>query len=444
MARRSTVWPFALKSLAFSSRRNGLLAIEAATAEGIVAHRCAAQSSSSWFSTLTSTSSQPLPSPTKPPTVGFVGLGAMGSRIALNLCREFPLIACDSSRAALDSFVAAAEAATEAAAAAAESRSSPPGRSVVTPALSVSELFQKNDGGSPPAAVLTSLPSPAAVREVWLGEEGLIRRAASAAAAAAASAAGNGEETPSAAVTLVELSTIAPQTALELSAAVDKENKTSRSSSSPSPLRFLSAPVSGGTAAAEKATLTVLAGGATSSLEAASRFLRAVSSRVVHVGEKPGDGDAAKLANNLALAIQMASVSEALALASLLAPHSLSPQRMIDVLNLCSGRCWSSEVYPPLPELRNDYKGGFAAALMLKDLKLAREAAAEAARKRKNSTSCSSISAPASSSSSSSSTSSSLTPLGDAAAVAYLSCPPSEDFSSVFRHFYGGGGKARK
>jgi 3-hydroxyisobutyrate dehydrogenase len=89
-------------------------------------------------------------------------------------------------------------------------------------------------------------------------------------------------------------------------------------------------------------------------------------------------------------------------------------------LNQCSGRCWSSEAYPPLPELRNDYRGGFAASLMLKDLALARDAAAEAARK-------------------SSSFSSSWTPLGDAAAVAYRACPGSDDFSSVFRHFYGGG-----
>jgi 3-hydroxyisobutyrate dehydrogenase-like beta-hydroxyacid dehydrogenase len=379
----------------------------------LVAGRCFASSSNNSPSPTFPTSSSP--QKTQPGVVGFVGLGAMGSRIALNLSRSFPLVACDTSQAAVNAFIASA-----AAAAAAGYPPSPPHS--IAPARSVAQLFEKaselqEEGARQlsPAAVLTSLPSAAAVRAAWLGEEGLIRRAA---AAASRGRGAGGEATGKrGVVALVELSTIEPRTALELSAAVDKENETS----SPSPLlRFLSAPVSGGTAAAEEGTLAVLAGGPASSLRAAAPFLAPFSSRVLHAGSAPGDGDAAKLANNLALAIQMASVAEALSLASLLAPGSLTPRRMVEILNQCSGRCWSSETYPPLPELRNDYRGGFAASLMLKDLALARDAAAEAARK-------------------SSSFSSSWTPLGDAAAVAYRVCPGSDDFSSVFRHFYGGG-----
>ena len=360
----------------------------------------------------------------------------MGSRIAVNLSRAFPLVACDSSHAAVNAFIAAAAASTS---------SEKPPRHALAPALSVPELFEKAaelQGGErrhPPAAILTSLPSPAAVRDVWLGEKGLIRRAAAAAAAAAsapssaAAAAASRSKGASergseerGAVALIELSTIEPQTAIELSAAVEKENEALSPSSSSPLLRFLSAPVSGGTAAAERGTLTALAGGPASSLRAASPFLAPLSSRVIHAGTGPGDGDAAKLANNLALAVQMASVAEALALAARLAPRSLTPERMLEVLNACSGRCWSSEAYPPLPGLRDEYRGGFAASLMLKDLALAKEAAAREG-------------SPTLLSSSASGAPPSPTPLGDAAAVAYRSCPGSEDFSSVFRHFYGGG-----
>ena len=374
------------------------------------------------ISSSSSTSTSPSQTQTQPGVVGFVGLGAMGSRIALNLSRAFLLVACDTSQAAVNAFVAAA-------AASASPAGNPRPRPSVASARSVSELFERAaelQGGQAggrrraPAAVMTSLPSPVAVRDVWLGEKGLIRQAA------AAASRGEATDKKGVVVALVELSTIDPETALELSAAVERENKRLTPSFA-SPLRFLSAPVSGGTAAAEEGTLTVLAGGPASSLRAASRFLAPFSSRVMHAGDGPGDGDAAKLANNLALAIQMASVAEALSLASLLSP-GLTPKKMIEILNQCSGRCWSSDAYPPLPELRNDYKGGFSTSLMLKDLHLAKEAAAEAGRKSSTSSSSSTDSAAPSS-----------TPLADAVAVAYRSCPGSDDFSSVFRHFYGGG-----
>ena len=453
MAPYSKTWSHMLGRLV-SSSRNEFSAERASS----IARRFVASSSSSHHSTTFSTSTSSS-SPQNNQLVGFIGLGAMGSRIAVNLSRAFPLIACDSSQAAVDAFMAAAAADADDDATAEKT----PPRHALASALSVPELFEKaaklreESARLPPpplAAVLTSLPSPAAVRGVWLGEQGLIRRAGAAAASAAAIAAaaasrrtskgaseqGSEKKDSGAVFSLVELSTIEPQTALELSAAVEKENKRysssalSSSSSSPPPpppllLRFLSAPVSGGTAAAERGKLTVIAGGPDASLRAAGPFLSPFSSRVIHAGADPGDGDAAKLANNIALAVQMASVAEALSLAALLAPRSLTPAKMLGVLNECSGRCWSSEAYPPLPELRDEYRGGFAASLMLKDLNLAKEAA------RKKKSTFSSDSAP----SSDDAPSPTPTPMGDAAAVAYRSCPGSEDFSSVFRHFYGEG-----
>ena len=144
----------------------------------LVARRCFASSSNNSPSPTFPTSSSP--QKTQPGVVGFVGLGAMGSRIALNLSRSVPLVACDTSQAAVNAFIASA------AAAAAGYPPSPPHS--IAPARSVAQLFEKaselqEEGARQlsPAAVLTSLPSAAAVRAAWLGEEGLIRRAAAAA-----------------------------------------------------------------------------------------------------------------------------------------------------------------------------------------------------------------------------------------------------------------------
>ncbi|MEQ8449286.1 MAG: 3-hydroxyisobutyrate dehydrogenase [Nitratireductor sp.] len=140
------------------------------------------------------------------------------------------------------------------------------------------------------------------------------------------------------------------------------------------------APVSGGTAGAAAGTLTFMAGGADAAFAGAEPILEPMAGRVVHCGG-PGAGQAAKICNNMILGISMIGVSEAFVLAEKL---GLSHQALFDVASTSSGQCWSITSYCPVPgpvpasPANKDYKPGFAAALMLKDLRLAQEAAAAA------------------------------------------------------------------
>ena len=140
------------------------------------------------------------------------------------------------------------------------------------------------------------------------------------------------------------------------------------------------APVSGGTGGAKGATLTFMCGGTGEAFAAAKPVLEAMGKRIVHCGEA-GAGQAAKICNNMILAISMIGVSEAFTLAEKL---GLSHQALFDVASTSSGQCWSITNYCPVPgpvpasPANNGYKPGFAAALMLKDLKLSQEAASAA------------------------------------------------------------------
>ena len=142
----------------------------------------------------------------------------------------------------------------------------------------------------------------------------------------------------------------------------------------------LDAPVSGGVGGAEAATLTFMCGGAKEAFDKARPILEAMGKRVVHCGEA-GAGQAAKICNNMMLGISMIGVCEAFVLAEKL---GLSPQALFEVASSSSGQCWSLTNYCPVPgpvpnaPSNNGYKAGFASALMLKDLKLAQEAAAAA------------------------------------------------------------------
>jgi len=137
------------------------------------------------------------------------------------------------------------------------------------------------------------------------------------------------------------------------------------------------APVSGGVGGAKGATLTFMAGGDARAFAAAKPILEAMGKKIVHCGEA-GAGQAAKICNNMILGISMIGVSEAFALAEKL---GLSHQALFDVASTSSGQCWSLTSYCPVPgpvptsPANNDYKPGFAAALMLKDLRLSQEAA---------------------------------------------------------------------
>jgi 3-hydroxyisobutyrate dehydrogenase len=142
-------------------------------------------------------------------------------------------------------------------------------------------------------------------------------------------------------------------------------------------LPSIDAPVSGGTGGAKAATLTFMAGGDASAFAAAKPILEAMGKKVVHCGEA-GAGQAAKICNNMILGISMIGVCEAFTLAEKL---GLSHQALFDVASTSSGQCWSLTTYCPVPgpvpmsPANNEYKPGFAAALMLKDLRLSQEAA---------------------------------------------------------------------
>jgi len=137
------------------------------------------------------------------------------------------------------------------------------------------------------------------------------------------------------------------------------------------------APVSGGTGGAKGATLTFMCGGEDKAFAAAKPVLEKMGKKIVHCGGA-GAGQAAKICNNMILGVSMIAVSEAFALAEKL---GLSHQALFDVASTSSGQCWSLTTYCPVPgpvptsPANNDYKPGFASALMVKDLTLAQDAA---------------------------------------------------------------------
>ena len=137
------------------------------------------------------------------------------------------------------------------------------------------------------------------------------------------------------------------------------------------------APVSGGTGGAKGGTLTFMCGGDDKAFAAAKPVLENMGKKIVHCGGA-GAGQAAKICNNMILGVSMIAVSEAFALAEKL---GLSHQALFDVASTSSGQCWSLTTYCPVPgpvptsPANNDYKPGFASALMVKDLTLAQDAA---------------------------------------------------------------------
>ena len=137
------------------------------------------------------------------------------------------------------------------------------------------------------------------------------------------------------------------------------------------------APVSGGTGGARAATLTFMCGGDDKAFAEAKPVLEKMGKRIVHCGGG-GAGQAAKICNNMILAVSMIAVGEAFALAEKL---GLSHQALFDVVSTSSGQCWALTSYCPVPgpvptsPANNGYKPGFAAALMVKDLTLAQDAA---------------------------------------------------------------------
>ena len=143
---------------------------------------------------------------------------------------------------------------------------------------------------------------------------------------------------------------------------------------------MVDAPVSGGIAAAEGGTLTFMVGGSAEAFAKAQAYLDQMGKAVIHAGDA-GAGQAAKICNNMLLGATMAATCEAFVLAQKL---GLDPQKFFDISSKASGQSWSMTSYCPVPGVGPDtpadrnYEGGFAAALMLKDLQLAMAAAAAA------------------------------------------------------------------
>lgn len=165
---------------------------------------------------------------------------------------------------------------------------------------------------------------------------------------------------------LLDCSTIDVATAREVIAAAEEAG-----------YAMVDAPVSGGIAAAAGGTLTFMVGGGEQAFQRAEPILQAMGKAVIHAGDA-GNGQAAKICNNMLLAIQMIGTCEAFTMAQKL---GLDPQTFYDISSVSSGQCWSMTSYCPVPGVGpqspsdNGYQGGFATALMLKDLRLAMEAA---------------------------------------------------------------------
>ena len=252
--------------------------------------------------------------------VGFIGLGNMGLPMARNLVKAGHAVAgfdisAEHRRAAAQEGVNAAEALAQ--------------------AVGDADV------------IITMLPEGSVVHTVYLGEGGVLA-------------------TAKAGALLIDCSTIDVETARAV-------NSTAKATG----FEMVDAPVSGGVGGAAAGTLTFMVGGEGDAFARAEPVLQAMGRTIVHAGG-PGNGQAAKICNNMMLGIHMISVSEAFALADRL---GLERQKLFDISAAASGQCWSLTTYCPVPgpvptsPANRDYQAGFTAAMMLKDLKLSQEAA---------------------------------------------------------------------
>jgi 3-hydroxyisobutyrate dehydrogenase len=255
-------------------------------------------------------------------SIAFIGVGNMGGPMARNLLKsEHALTAFDLSEQVLEPVVKAG----------------------ASKAPSANEAVKGAD------VVITMLPAGQHVRSVYL-DNAILAHAKKGAL-------------------LIDSSTIDVDSARAVHDAAVKAG-----------FDFLDAPVSGGTGGAEAATLAFMCGGSDKAFARAQPILEKMGKRIVHAGGA-GAGQAAKICNNMLLAISMIGTCEAFALGEKL---GLEPQKLFDIMSAASGQCWSLTTYCPVPgpvptsPANRDYTGGFATALMLKDLKLSQSAAQSA------------------------------------------------------------------
>jgi 3-hydroxyisobutyrate dehydrogenase len=252
--------------------------------------------------------------------VGFIGLGNMGGHMANNLLKKgHQVVVYDVVKDSVEQAVKEG----------ASSASSPADVAVQS------------------TQIVTMLPSSPNVIDCYTGSSGIFSKVQSGSL-------------------LIDSSTIDPAVSQQMAEQAKEKGAV-----------FMDAPVSGGVLAARDGNLTFMVGGPESSFPAAEAILKHMAKNVVHCGPV-GTGEAAKICNNMILAITMIGTSETMNLGIKL---GLDSKMLAKILNMSTGRSWSSELYNPCPGVlegvpsSNDYKGGFGTALMTKDLGLAQAAA---------------------------------------------------------------------
>jgi 3-hydroxyisobutyrate dehydrogenase len=292
--------------------------------------------------------------------IGFIGLGNMGGPMSANLVKAgHAVTGFDLVPAALESLAKAG------------------GKPAPSSAAAVADA----------EAVVTMLPAGPHVRQAYLGEGGILASVKSG-------------------VLLIDSSTIDVESARVVAKAAGERG-----------FEMVDAPVSGGVAGAAGATLTFMVGGTAAGFERARPILEKMGKTIVHAGAA-GNGQAAKICNNMMLAVAMIGVCEGFQLAEKL---GLDVQKLFDISSKSSGQSWAMTSYCPVPgpvpaaPSNRDYQAGFTADMMLKDLKLAQQAAQAAGA---------------------------VTPLGAEAAALYQLLASSglgpKDFSAMFRFLKGG------
>jgi 3-hydroxyisobutyrate dehydrogenase len=257
--------------------------------------------------------------------IGFIGLGNMGFPMASNLLKAgHQLVAFDLSENATNQLKQL-------------------GAEVATSVPHLSKIDNLD-------VLITMLPASQHVLGVYTGEHGVLEHIAKH-------------------VLLIDCSTIDPHTAREVAQRAARHGNP-----------MIDAPVSGGTGGAQAGTLTFMVGGEEIFFNQAKPLLSTMGKNIVYCG-KSGNGQAAKVANNMLLGISMIATAEAMSLGVSL---GVDPHVLANIINTSSGRCWSSEIYNPYPGVvetapaNRGYSGGFGVDLMLKDLGLATEAAKQA------------------------------------------------------------------
>ncbi len=241
--------------------------------------------------------------------VGIVGVGAMGSRMALNIMRkDFELTAFDISKHALDEIVEAG----------------------AKEARSPKEVAEKSD------VVITSLPNTQAVEEVILGSMGIL-------------------EGIKARSTLIETSTLLPTTVRTIAGAVQSKNS-----------EFVEAPVSGGPWKAAEGTLTIIVGAKESNFQKVLPVLNAIGTNIFHVGDV-GTANTVKLVNNLMSLANTAAMIEAFVLG---VKAGVDPKTIFDVVKVSTGKSQAVEFKLPNFIAKRDFKARFSIDLACKDLDL--------------------------------------------------------------------------